>query len=251
MALLVERYATIAQIRLEGLPGDATTDVKDDQVKVLLERANQLVEQLTNNNIFYASQGTFIFDGTNSYLLQLPLAIIEITELYINNETSPLETTRYRVFNGNAAPQDDRRNPKIELRNSAQPSIYIGTTNARFLKGYDQRIVGTFGFLEQETDPAVFPTGVPRPVNEAVIAIVMLTWRTMYERFGFDPSGGGPTVLGPMKMEKTDDHQLEWWQSDTAFTEIGLVVPQYVHGRLKLYRAPQVMRVAAYRFEAA
>ncbi len=238
-----ERYATLQQLRDEGLPGDASTDVTNEQALILLGRASELIERLTRN-LFYEVSGTFIFDGNNSYLLHLPLAIIEVTSLTINNETTALASTDFRAYTGRVLPQDDRYNPKIELRRSAETSIFTGFKTRRFLKGYDQTIVGRFGFLESDGS-------TPLVVNECVIAIVMTTWKSLYERFGInDGGGGGPgPMIGPLKREKTDDHEVEWWQADTGNVEQGLVVPQYIHGRLKLYRGPQAMRVTSFRFE--
>jgi len=238
-----ERYATLQQLRNEGLPGDASTEVTDAQALTLLSRASELVERLTRN-LFYETQGTFIFDGNNSYLLHLPLAIIDVESLTINNETTALGSADFRAYTGTQAPQDDRYNPKIELRRNAQPSIFTGFQTRKFLKGYDQTIIGRFGFLESDG-------GTPAVINECVIAIVMTTWKSLFERFGvYDGGGGGPGPMGgPLKREKTDDHEVEWWQGDTGNVEQGLVVPQYIHGRLKLYRSPPVMRVTSFRWE--
>jgi hypothetical protein len=239
-----ERYATVGDLRAEGLPGDETNSVTDDQAKILLGRASDLVEAETNNNIFYEVSGTYIFDGNNSYLLHLPIAVIEVTSLKINNETTELPTTDYRVYNGKVPPQDHRKNPKIELRRSAAPTIYTRSRSRSFLKGYDQTVVGKFGYVEENGDP-------PAIINECVIAIVMMTHKTLYERFGFDTGGGGGPgpMAGPLKREITDDHEVEWWQPDTGNTEQNMVVPQYVHGRLKHFRAPSAMRVTTFRFD--
>ena len=232
-------------MRTEGLPGDAGTDVTDAQALILLERASLLVEKLTRNNLFYEVSGTYIFDGNNSYLLHLPLALIEVTSLKINNETTALAATDYRAYMGRTPPQDNRYNPKIELRRATAPSIYTGYQSKRFIKGYDQTIVGKFGFLEADDS-------TPATINECVMAIVMMTWKTLFERFGYyDGGGGGPGPMGgPLKREKIDDHEVEWWQGDTGNVEQGLVVPQYIHGRLKNYRAPPVMMVTAFRFDS-
>jgi hypothetical protein len=239
-----ERYATITQLRLEGLPGNGSTFVTDAQCLILLSRASELVESLTGGNLFYEVTGTYTFDGNNSYLLHMPLAIRSITSLKINNETTALDTGEYRVYNGNIPPQDNRHNPKIELRRTVQPSVFTGFTPKRFLKGYDQVIEGTFGFLDSVGE-------VPATVTECTIAIVMMTHKTLYDRFGlYDGGGGGPGPMGgPLKKERTDDHEVEWWQGDTGNTETGMVVPQYVYGRLKMFRAPQKMMVTTHRFE--
>lgn len=235
-----EKYATVQQLRDEGLPGDATTVVKDAQALILLERANQLVEQITGN-IFYKSAGTFVFDGNNSYLLQLPLAIVTITSLKINNDTVALDSGEYRVYNGRAKPTDDRYNPKIELRRNVQPSIFTGGASQRFFKkGFDQTVVGEFGFLEPDDS-------VPAVINECIIAIVMMTFQTLFERFAYTDGGPGP-LPGPLKKEKTDAHEKEWWGTVQGLVDSDMIVPQYVHSRLKLYKRPIGIRATNARW---
>lgn len=235
-----QRYATIAELRAEGLPGSATLPVTDAQCLILLERASQLVEQLTRN-FFYARTGQFVFDGTNSYLLHLPNPIISVSAVYLNNDSVALDPAYYRAATGREAPNDDRYNPKIDLRRRDVPSIYSGFGPERFLRGYNQTVEGSFGFLE--------PDGtVPAPIKESVIVIVMLTSKSLYETFGSSSGGGGGAPLGPFKRERTDDHEIEYWQPDTAGTQQGLIVPQYVNGRLKLYRAPTVVKALSARW---
>jgi hypothetical protein len=234
-----ERYATLAQLRNEGLPDPPT----DAQALILLERASQLVESLTGN-FFEERSGTFIFDGSNSHLMLVPHPIVSVTSLTINNDETALEDTEYRVYDGNQMPRDDRFNPKIELRRNETPSIFTGgVTQSVFKRGYDQTIEGSFGFLE--------PDGtVPAVINECVIAIVMTTWQDLFTRFSSTYRGGG-SLSGPLKREKVDDHELEFWQPNTGGTDTGLVVPDYIHTRLKLYRAPLAARVVKVRWDYA
>lgn len=235
-----ERYATIQQLREEGL---SDTLVSNGKAITLLRRASELVEKITRN-LFYETEGTFIFDGNNSYLLHLPLALIEVTSLTINNESSALGSSDFRAYTGRALPQDDRYNPKVELRRTQEASIFTSFKSRKFLKGYDQTIVGKFGFLEPDGS-------TPATINECVIAIVMMTWQTLFARFGYDSGGGGGPgpMIGPLKRERTDDHEVEWWQGNTGNTDSGMIVPQYIHGRLREFRGPPTMMVTAFRFE--
>lgn len=236
-----DRYATVQQLRDEGLPGDLTTPVTDAQALILLDRVNQLVEQLTGN-FFYVSAGTFVFDGNNSYLLQLPNPIISVTNLYLNNDSVALDASEYRVYSGRAKPTDDRYNPKIELRRNVQPSIFTGGASQQFFKkGFDQTIEGEFGFLEPDDS-------VPAPITECVIAIVMMTFQSLFERFAYSEGGGPGPLPGPLKKEKTDIHEKEWWQTAQGMVEAKMIVPQYIHGRLKLYKRPIAIRATNARW---
>ncbi|MCK5019294.1 MAG: hypothetical protein KAS32_19700 [Candidatus Peribacteraceae bacterium] len=226
-----EDYATYEECVAEGLPAA----VDEVRCKILLDRANELIESITRN-FFRKIISTFTFDGSNSHILFLPNPIITVTSLKINNSTVALDTDYYRVWNGRARPTDDRKNPKIELRNvAATSSIYtLGISDQVFYKGMDQVIAGTFGYLESDDS-------VPRVVNESAIALVMTMAETLYPQF----YGRMGQVVGPIVRERTDDHELEW---RTSVRDIpNYIVPKYIEDRLMLVRAPLAAAVPELR----
>lgn len=228
-----EDYATYEQCKAEGLP----SSIDETRCKVLLDRANELVEYITRN-FFREVSGTFTFDGNNSHILQLPVPIISVTSLKINNDTTALDTNLYRVWNGRQKPQDDRRNPKIELRNtSLTTSIWSsGVSTSIFYKGLDQVVEGKFGYLESDDS-------VPQIVTECVIALVMIMSEQLYPKFYGRPGN----IAGPIVRERTDDHELEWRSSVRDIPNY--IVPKYIEDRLILVRAPTNMAVPNIRWE--
>ncbi len=226
-----EQYATYEECVAEGLP----SNIDEVRCKVLLVRANELIESITGN-FFREVTDTFTFDGNNSYVLMLPNPILEVTSLKINNSTVALDADYYRVWNGRQKPTDDRKNPRIELRNtSATSSIYtLGISDQIFYKGMDQVIAGTFGYLESDES-------VPQVVNEAAIILVMTMAETLYPKF----YGRLGQVVGPIVRERTDDHELEW---RTSVRDIpNYIVPKYVEDRLMTVRAPMAIAVPELR----
>lgn len=249
MTMDPERYATLVQLRAEGLPGSDITDFKDAKVKEWLDRVSSLVERITRNYFFEIS-GTVTFDGNNSHYLHLPYPIREVTSLKVNGDTADLETTRYRVYDGNTPLNDNRQNPKIELRDGTAGSIFTsyGRYPLKFTKGLDQVIEGKFGYL----DPAIIvtdPDRTPAVVTEVVMAIVMTIAVELYTRFGYQDIGiSGAGLMGSFKKEQTDNHSIEFHEVDDATLMSGELFVPYISQRLKLFKAPLAMRVTSQRW---
>jgi hypothetical protein len=165
----------------------------------------------------------------------MPRPIIEVTSLTINNSDTVLSTDDYKVYNGRQKPNDDRKNPKIELRRSSASSIYTRSFNTdKFWKGYDQTVIGKFGYLEPDGDP-------PHAIKESVIALVILMAETLYPKF----HGRLGQIVGPVVRERTDDHEIEWRSSVRDIPNY--IVPKYIQDRLMLYRSPAFMTVPSTR----
>jgi hypothetical protein len=226
MSIAFDTYVTYAEVLAEGLPNS----IPQEYVQVLMQRATEMVEQITNN-YFRTVSGTFVFDGNNSYLLHMPLPIISVTSLTINNSDVELDSTDYKVYNGRQKPNDDRKNPKIELRRSSASSIFTRSFNTdKFWKGYDQTVVGSFGYLEPDDSP-------PLAIKESVVAITIMLAETLYPKF----HGRLGQIVGPVVRERTDDHEIEWRSSVRDIPNY--IVPKYIQDRLTLYRSPAFMTV--------
>lgn len=225
-------YIDVTDLRDEGLPSTVT----DARANVLIDRAEALVETITRN-YFRNVSGTFVFDGNNTYILHLPIAIITITSLTINDQTSALDTSYYQVWNGRQIPQDDRRNPKIVLKNSNGSSIFTSGFNSDlFLKGTNQTVVGEFGFLEPDDS-------VPLPIKEACIGIALLQ---ASEENWYESLIGMGGVYGGKIRERTDDHEIEW--GDTTKQPGRTMFPAPIWNRLMMYQAPRTMKIPTVRW---
>ena len=240
-----ERYATVAEVRAEGLSADPPTDAK---IKEWLDKANQLVEKVTRN-FFYEISGTVIFDGNNSHILHLPYPIRSVTSFKVNGSDEALDEAQYRAYIGNTPIADYRRNPKIELRYGTSSSIFTGTIgqSLKFLKGLDQTIEGTFGYLDPPIASAVTDR-IPPVVKECVIAIVCSTAVDLYDRFGYQAVGPGGALIGTLKREKTDDHEIEFHEVDDSTLLEGNVFVPYIENRLRMFKAPMGVRVTSARW---
>jgi len=231
-------YATIEDVRDEGLPDTDGGGPNDTLVAKWLIEAQDMVDRVSRN-FFEEISGTFIFDGTNSHLLHLPLPIIEVTTLKVNNETTALDTDLFRVFNGRTALQDDRQNPKIELRKksllSAIPTTFPLSSNTVFRKGWDQEITGKWGYTEEDGS-------VPVLITRCTVAIVM----TMAEQLFSKYNGAKVQGIGPVIREKTDGHELQFGSN---IRDMGsYVLPVDIENKLMLFRRPTKIRIPTVRW---
>ena len=155
-----------------------------------------------------------------------------------------METTYYRAWMGRSQPVDDRHNPKIELRNTQTSSIFTTTFNRQwFMKGYDQTVEGTWGFVEEDGS-------CPSPIKQACLILVMTYATDFYEKYGQSIGASGGAV-GPLRREKTDDHEREWhgpnYSTESAYT-MDFSIPNEVYGLIRNYIAPRGIAVTAARW---
>lgn len=237
MPLTFDSYASVEDLTDQGLPDT----VSEAEAQRLLLLASQMVEKYTRN-FFREETGTFVLDGNNGYILHLPVPIISITSLFINNSSVELNTDYYRAYTGRIYPTDDRRNPKIELRRASDASsiFTVATTIERFLKGQDQTIIGTFGYLEPDNT-------VPAAIHEAVMILAIQHIAPLYLTYGGSLPGTAGTT-GPVKKEKTDDHEKEWHNIVTGQQSDDGLWPPIVKALLKPYRAPRAIAVTDVRW---
>jgi hypothetical protein len=231
-------YATIEDVRDEGLPTEANGGPNDTLVARWLLEAQAIVHDVTRNR-FEPVSGTFVFDGTNTHLLHMPLPIISVTSLTVNGNEAALDTSLYRVYNGQDLPQDDRRNPKIELRTprflTITSALPLFSTRV-FRRGYDQTVVGTWGYTESDGS-------VPILIRRATVAIVMTMSDQLYTKF----AGGRGHGIGPVTREKTDGHELQF---GTLIRDVGkYVLPTDIENLLLSFKAPITIQAPTVRFD--
>jgi len=229
-------YATLAEVRSAGL---SASDASDAEVQELLLYANQLVEKITKQ-FFIEKTGSVTFDGTNSRMLHLPFPVHTVTALYLNENTTALDSSYYTVHDKRSGSDiiDDRKNPKIVLNNNGQDSIYTKLDNRHFYKGYDQTIAGTWGYVEQDGS-------TPVAINRIVISIVMLNYKSLFDTYGSGLVTMEPPT-GAVRRERTDDHEIEFYQSPQHTK--GYILPLNLQNMLMQYRAPNAVRVLGVRW---
>lgn len=227
-------YATIEDVRDEGLP----IAINDTLVARWLLEAQAIVDNVSRNK-FEPVTGTFIFDGNNTHLMHMPLPIISVTSLTVNGNTDVLDPSLYRVYNGQGLPQDDRKNPKIELRTPRLITITSALPlfgSRIFRRGYDQTIVGTWGYTESDGT-------VPVLIRRATVGIVMTMSDQLYPKF----AGARGHGIGPVTREKTDNHELQF---GTLIRDVGkYVLPTDIENLLLSFKAPAMARVPTVRFD--
>jgi hypothetical protein len=78
-------YVTVADIRAEGVT-QATAD--DNRVGARIAKWEGLVERITRNVFRELDPGPITFDGNNDRMLHFNLALVEVTDVKINGETT-------------------------------------------------------------------------------------------------------------------------------------------------------------------
>lgn len=228
------RYVTIDDIRAEGI---YVSQASDDQVLFLIDTWQRVIENITRQ-FFVAKEMTWDLDGNGSTLLQLPVPIVSVSALYINNNfTTEVDSTSYRVYNGRGdSGPDDRKNPRIRLV-TGEESIFSGTGSVRrhgqvFEIGEQNiRVEGTFGYLEADGS-------TPAPIQYALRKLVSVSAAR-------GPLGSaGAQAAGPVVEEETDRHRLEYSdaQNATKMWSVSGTGDAEIDAILAMYKGPMVVR---------
>lgn len=216
-------YITVEDVRRRGITQER---ISDEELQELILLMQVFIEKVTGQ-FFEQRQLSFSFDGSDSDILFLPIPIIEIEELRINDSITPLPKTDYVVYNGRTPPEDDRRNPKIALKQGYRKDIFTGNGLRRFLKGRkNQHIKGTFGFVAADGS-------TPLPIRNALMKLVM---REIPETGSGQAQGFS---LGKLRSriisETTDKHS---YTLANTISEGSLTGDKEIDDVLALYRAP-------------
>lgn len=238
-----ERYVSVSEMRDEGVTCDL---IDDDRLRGLLGRLSDRIEQATALR-FYAFPATLDLDGSDTRLLWLTVPIVKLDNLTLNldpldpNGSPPgqLDPSRYRVFNHRGWPQDDRRNPKIELY-AGRHTVYDGPTYRGrpegllvFRKGLTQRLVGTFGWTE--------PTGrCPEDIRWCIKRLAARDYPQLT-----DPAFWENRRISKITEERTDGHALRFRGGNTRALQLEAMFDDAeVAQILERYRPPLMMGAA-------
>jgi len=222
----MSRYASVDDVRAEGVPSSAS----DARINALIDAMQAFVEARTRQ-WFLPREMTWELDGSGSWLLQLPVPIIYLTELRIDSVA--VSSDLFTAYTGRGgAEADHRRNPRIKFI-STSPNIFSGTGPLdgppRFTAGErNVAIDGVFGFQES----GVFG-GVPPLIRRAVVRLVCRSVRPMV-------SGGGAT--GPVIEEETDRHRRKYADPTAGGRVLTATGDVEVDQILAMYKAPLIVR---------
>lgn len=232
-------YITAADIRAEGLTADPPTDATITSTIVLCE---QIVERITRQ-WFESRAVTFKLDGVNGDTLHMPVPIINIDHVRLNNSVEDLDVGLFRVYDRRLLP-DDRRNPRIKLISSDEHhDIFVRPLELhhrlKFRKGrQNQEIKGDFGFLEPDDS-------TPEAIKRAVKILVIEKLQSPLFVDTSVPSllPPPPPLLGNILEEKTDGHSRKFAQAGGPVSArppglSGITDNKEFHDIMKIYRAP-------------
>jgi hypothetical protein len=239
-------YITVADVRAAGLPD---TVVGDDAVTAAILLWQDVIERYCRQ-WFEPRDLDLRIDGTDSDTLHLGIPIIEVEELYMNDGTTPIDSTLYKVYNNRSGYPDDRKNPRIKLRSMYDyADIFTAPIMAgqlKFRKGrQNQRIVGTFGYTEAD-DTA--PLAIKRALTKLVIRKAT---QPMYIAPGVVPPAPPPLLSSSIVTEEwTDGHRIVYANNVASSPRRAdnmseVIDDPEVRGILKLYRAPIAMAAPA------
>ena len=184
----------------------------DNQITELIQEWQSWLERATGQ-FFDPRTLEFSMDGSGNALLQLPLAIIEIEWIKINDSISNLSEDEYAVYKGRQEPNDDRMNPRIKLKPYranifTDPGLYNGNgyQSRMFIKGVQNQLIkGEFGFVEpgiDKTPPLLILKALRRLVLRGAQKIAAGGSPS-------SPSGSGGSSGGTIIEEWTDGHKYK------------------------------------------
>lgn len=228
-------YVGVDDIRAAGLDSTVASDAEVTSALIICQG---FLERATGQ-WFESRTLTFKFDGNNSSTLNFGVPIINVTSLKINDSTTALDPTYYRVYNSSSYP-DDRKNPRIALVRTSNSNIFsdpIFPGRLKFVKGWqNQEISGDFGYIESN---GATPDLIKR-------ALIKLTIQKLAFPLYLSPGSSAPLPpppgpsLGTVR-EITDGHSISHVfgkPRDYAVGLSGITPDREVLDIIKLYRAP-------------
>jgi hypothetical protein len=219
-------YITVDDVVAEGAPRSNTS-----RIELRIAKWEAIVEELTRNVFRLLEPGEQTFDGSNTSILHFTLPLIEVTALKINGDTTELSTEYYRAYTGISQPQDDRRNPKIELIESST-SIFT-RFDGKFLRGYDQKVTAKWGFVDEDPDtPGSYVT--PPVIKACLTQLVTMDLDGYFDAQEFGIAG---RPVSPIRRERTDGHEVEYQMTENVKMSFA-AIPRDIADVLMLYRAP-------------
>lgn len=244
-------YATVADVRAEGVPSSGVGAVSDARIITAIEIASRLIDRYTGR-WFNPRPMTFHLDGTGRRGMLLGPPIVSVSEVTIlgvdDSTTLPLEADDYRVYNRHLSEglldPDDRENPRIELvsvdeRYEEDGLIESSLEIYRWPKGTQNiRVSGLFGY----TEPDGSPTGrTPLLITRACVLLALKQLPT-----ATDPDAADAANAWRLTELRTRDQTIKWANpSDLQAPGTGAFTGDpAIDGILILFTAPPALGAA-------
>lgn len=221
------RYASVDDLRDEGIPAT----VSAVRINALIDAMQAFVEARTRQ-WFLPREMTWEFDGSGSWLLQLPVPMIYLNEMRVDDEVVSSDLFTVYMGRGGSEP-DHRRNPRIKFT-STTTDIFAGTGSLEGPPSFpagekNVAIDGVFGFQE-----AGMFGGVPILIRRAVVKLVFRSVKPL--------SSGSGGIAGPVIEEETDRHRRKFSDLLAGGRVSTATGDPEVDGILAMYRAPVIVR---------
>lgn len=229
-----DTYVTVAEMRAEGLP----QSLSDAQIQASLKLWQTFIDRATRQ-WYKPIELELRIDGTDSDTLYFGVPIISVSEVMINNETTLLDTNKYRVYNANRYPAD-KQNPRIQLVDAweSHRDIYTASSHggrSKFRKGQqNQYVKGIFGCVEADGTP---PPMIKRALSKLVVE--KLANPVVPGTVDLPP----PVMYGVILEEWTDSHSRVYAPAGGAMQQrapglLGITNDWEIINILKLFKAP-------------
>ena len=180
-------YLETTDFAEESLDSSVTDTMLLDRILVW----QRFIERATGN-FFIPREMQFELDGNGTMLLQMPIPIISVSSITIDDDE--VDTDLYVVYNGRGETgRDDRKNPRIKMI-SSETSIFTGVGNFQnrsnvFTVGEKNVVVdGVFGFVEADGS-------IPSPIKYAIKKMVVKSSTPMGDSVN--------SPAGPLTEERT------------------------------------------------
>jgi hypothetical protein len=231
-----DTYITVQDVHDAGLPDEAAGGPSDEDVLASIIMWQAFIDRACRQ-WFKPKTMVLTVDGNEAATLFFGVPIIHIDYVKLNGADGALDTSNYRVYNGNPYP-DHRANPHIKLV-QGQRDIFSGNYGRPlFRKGeQNQEIKGMFGYVEPDGS-------VPQLIQRAHVKLVIEKLTTPIYN---DGSGTGlpppPPIVGAILEETTDAHKIKYADTSGGSTSranslSGITQDQEILDIIKLYKAP-------------
>jgi len=167
-------YASVADLRAEGVTGTSSTAYTDATVQAAIDYASEYIERVTGL-FFEATTDTRVFDGSGTRRLALDVPLLTLTKVewlqFGSTWSDVTDQNTFRLYN--RIPQDQKY-PRIEIYHS-QTHIQTSVFGVWPEGPQNVRISGSWGLVENTGTQASPQYAVPKLIAKAC-KILAVAW---------------------------------------------------------------------------